>query len=662
MVLLVHCKQWLREDRIKRTRNRAIRAKQRLQRTTMLQSEMQHGQNNDGADEQQEQSPINTNTITNTNINNHNINNHNDNDNVKEIRTFMDVAYASHGKAGSVCVQILLFVLQAGVCCVFLSLIATNLHAGTSTRNTTIALSQQWCVCLTTLCLMAIVLVKDLKNLKWLSLGANCLMVTAILTASASALWVLWQARMHGGIDGNDNNNDKDNPQRAKKWTNNPAAIATFVSSMFYSFEGIGLVMPVENSFVGYNNNKHSTTNDAADITRTTDTDNTTLANDDGDDTNSSSSSSSAAGDGNNHCQILIGDANVNVNVNVNNNEDENDHDTNNVVDDNNNNNDEEELRKASRIKSFVDPVLLRSMGVVALLFLLIGSTCGPAFPDIQDGSVTAYLTTRFPNSVWYKIINASVMLAVFLTFPLQLTPAMEVLEEWCGVFRVFGGNTSGSGTRTITQTITQTRMGITRGGGRHTRIAQHEPPSDEFWDDEHEQEDEDEEQQQQQQQHPPVMSEAATAAGATNNTRGDGLFVVQAGAAAASCDNINTNINTHDNSTNGNALQETTIPLPFQSCHEYEWIVRRWLVVLGCAVVVLTVNDLGLLMSLFGALGNTGLAAMPCVIHWKLIQKEIAPRNLGLMAMDVCTVLMSASVAVAGVVFSVQEILSSTA
>lgn len=97
----------------------------------------------------------------------------------------------------------------------------------------------------------------------------------------------------------------------------------------------------------------------------------------------------------------------------------------------------------------------------------------------------------------------------------------------------------------------------------------------------------------------------------------------------------------------------------PTNSCFgDYEWIFRRYLVVFGCALVVLTVDDLGLLMSLFGALGNTGLAAMPCLIHWKLVEQGIAPMNFLLLAVDVATIGMSLGVAIIGVAFSVKEIL----
>jgi hypothetical protein len=32
----------------------------------------------------------------------------------------------------------------------------------------------------------------------------------------------------------------------------------------------------------------------------------------------------------------------------------------------------------------------------------------------------------------WFGVVNSLVMVAVFLTFPLQLMPVIKVLEEWC--------------------------------------------------------------------------------------------------------------------------------------------------------------------------------------------------------------------------------------
>ena len=495
MVLLVYCKQWIRAA-------------------------------------QQERRRLTTTTTNNYNTSNNNTTEPSQHDAATasdEIVTFMDVAYATYGRPGAACVQILLFVLQAGVCCVFLSLIATNLHASIPSWDS------DFCVCLVTLMILFVVLVRDLKELKWLSLGANCLMVTAIGTASLSAIWVLVK-------DGHDNDNDAEQ-QVAKKWTGNPAAIAAFVSSMFYSFEGIGLVMPVENSFVGYKNN------------------------------NSSSAS--------HELPVAVVSSEEKK---------------------------EEELRIVERTKTFVSPVLIGAMATVAGLFLLIGATCGPAFPDIVDGSVTAYLTTKYPSSLWYQIVNASVMVAVFLTFPLQLTPAMEVLGDWFGPGCdpvCCSGSYLSSG-----RSCCFGGGGLSRRGGRHAIVAQ----SDE--------------------------NDANRLEGFQDEGESPAAVV----------------LSSNDETT---VTASPPPPLPNNSCFGgREWIFRRYLVVFGCAIVVLTVNDLGLLMALFGSLGNTGLAAMPCIIHWRLVQQGIAPLNFLLLAIDIATIVVSLGVAVIGVAFSVKEIL----
>jgi len=400
------------------------------------------------------------------------------------ICTFMDIAYATYGEAVSIVVQLLLFICQGGVCCVFLSLIATNLHALLPSYDS------ETCIYLTTGLLLVVVLVRDLKELKWLSMGANVMMITAIFTASGSAMYVLYQNyQKNNSSDDADFEVEDHEESHYKKFTTKPAVIATFVSSIFYSFEGIGLVMPIENSFVGYKD-MHTARNGS-------NTDEETDNND-----------------------------------TINNEDDE-----------------DEVVRKASRSKLFISPVLIGSMCLVAFLFLLIGVTCGPAFPDIVDGSVTAYLTTKYPDSLWYQCVNASVMVAVFLTFPLQLTPAMEVLQEWFG----------------------------------------------------------------------------------------------------PGCNPCNA-FNSDAGSCNASVVQQKGV-------QKYEWIFRRYLVVLSCSVIVLTVNDLALLMALFGAVGNTGLASMPCVLHLKLMQDKRAPYHVVLWSIDVGIITLGVAVAIAGVTFTLKEI-----
>jgi proton-coupled amino acid transporter len=136
--------------------------------------------------------------------------------------TFMDVAQASLGSRGHRFVQIFLFVLQAGVCCVFLDLIATNLKSQTS-------LSTNMSILLVTGALLLIVHVRYMKDLRFLSTSANLFMITAVLTAAVTAVIDIGA-------------HDIALPPRG---TSDLGEVATFISTLFFSFEGIGLVLPI---------------------------------------------------------------------------------------------------------------------------------------------------------------------------------------------------------------------------------------------------------------------------------------------------------------------------------------------------------------------------------------------------------------------------------
>lgn len=71
--------------------------------------------------------------------------------------------------------------------------------------------------------------------------------------------------------------------------------------------------------------------------------------------------------------------------------------------------------------------VMLLTLSFVAALFAALGCTCGAAFPAIQSASITAFLAKR---NYFYQSINILVAVAVLLTFPLQLTPASQVIES----------------------------------------------------------------------------------------------------------------------------------------------------------------------------------------------------------------------------------------
>ena len=363
-----------------------------------------------------------------------------------KIHTFMEVARAALGSTGGRVVEIFLFVLQGGVCCVFLSLLSTNLMAALPFLSSTVA------VFLVTIVISVMVLLRFLKDLVWLSASANSIMITAILTASVAGL-LQWMRR--------DVNTAYDEPPPIISHRPLSAAI-TFTSDMFFAFEGIGLVLPIENSFSA----RHRTSTP----TSTT-------------------------------------------------------------------------QQQQQPTLSF-DQILIRSMCVTAMLFLLVGLPAVFGFPDIQSGSVTAYLKERYPQQLWFTFINAMVMVAVALTFPLQLQPAVQVLDQWIDDYNDYGC------------------CGATGSGSS---------------DDEH-----------------LDLSSAS-----------DGDIEIE-------------RVSLHDGQRasplqrrSSSFLSRSLSEHPSQRSHccgssEYTWLFRRWAVVLACAMIVLLVDDLGVLMALFGAVGQT--------------------------------------------------------
>ena len=428
--------------------------------------------------------------------------------------TFMSIAQEALGDLGKRLVQCFLFLLQAGVCCVFLSLIATNLHA-----QFPALLSQNTCVFIVTLLLLAIVLIRFLKDLRWLSVIANLFMATAILTATIAGVLQYMQ-------DSND-----DRQQSHLIYTTNLGDIATFVSSMFFSFEGIGLVLPVEQSFTMAYPTQSET------------------------------------------------------------------------------------LKANERYRS---KVLIGAMSIVGTLFVMIGISASLGFPDITSGSITAYLKNRYSN-FWFEFVNGLVILAVFLTFPLQLTPAMEVLDEWFGPTSCCSGCCNSLlGVLPFSKSVAipaEDQDGLIVDDGHHENS---------------------------------IKSRRADALLQHESQEQDGQEPVGRDVLCGmNCSNRAATMDVANDSPS----------LPFvQSNHE--WIIRRYLVVFGCMVVVLLVDDLGLLMSLFGAVGQAGLALLPCVIHWKFQERGIAPRSTILTICDFATIGFSFLVMLTGVVFSVQRII----
>jgi amino acid permease len=366
-------------------------------------------------------------------------------------KSFMDVSQASLGSAGRRLVEVFLVILQGGVCCVFLSLISTNLVAMTS-------ISDNFSIVLVTLLLLVIVLLRFIRDLTWLSATANALMITAIATATIAGL-VHFSATRKGNDDA---------APRTSIANPTPSNIVTFVSDMFFAFEGIGLVLPIENTY----NTAH---------------------------------------------------------------------------------------REQS---TPFDSVLTRSMMFTAGLFVCVGLSASVGFPDIQSGSVTAYLEERYPKNVWFSMVNAFVMVAVLFTFPLQLQPAMEVIDRWLD--------------------------------------------------------------------HGCPQLQAAIARSSSNNDIGE---------STGEGDGVMRRESTYTSS------------LDRRRCGIKRWIYRRWLVVFCCALIVFYVNNLSVLISLFGAIGQTGLAGMPCAIHLALQREGVVPKSFIRTSLDIFILVFCSTVMVSGVV-----------
>ena len=90
-------------------------------------------------------------------------------------------------------------------------------------------------------------------------------------------------------------------------------------------------------------------------------------------------------------------------------------------------------------------------------------------------------------------------------------------------------------------------------------------------------------------------------------------------------------------------------------------WYVRRWVVVWFLAVLVWWVNDLATLIALVGAVGQTGLAALPCLLHMVLQHRGIAPTHqgtVGRLVLNVAVLCFCATVLVAGCTQALSDIM----
>jgi Transmembrane amino acid transporter protein len=307
------------------------------------------------------------------------------------------------------------------------------------------------------------------------------------------------------------------------------------------------------------------------------------------------------------------------------------------------------------------------SMTIVALLFLCIGISSSLAFTDIASGSITAYLTETFPNNPWYPIVNILVMMAVFLTFPLQLTPAMQVLDEWFGPGcdpKCFQGRSLWhcrslllvQRQRQRRQQETTTRRRMTQGETASTMPS--EVDESQEGEDEDHFDDESVNQDIASNENDGILMSHAPLHTLGTIDHNDKVTAPPLPTDCVDCaDGLATTMITSNDQ--GHEIHvPAPLPPPNTWFGKYEWVFRRYMVVIGCALVVLVVNNLALLMSLFGAVGQTGLALMPCAIHLQLQRHEIVEARKLLCVVDGFTIAFSILVMITGIVFSVQEII----
>jgi amino acid permease len=444
-----------------------------------------------------------------------------------EPLSFMDVAAFALGKPGCVLVEFFLVILQGGVCCVFLSLIATNLVAWIPS----IISSQGMAIVCVTIVLHGVVLLRFLSDLTWLSATANAFMMIAIFTATIAGITSAFHNHANSERDDSLLLPLSTEQPELREWfvlhthrrtilststttTTSPvdfvSNMATFVSDMFFAFEGIGLVLPIENSY-----------------TRTT-----TM-----------------------HFH--------------------------------------HHHHRSSSTPSF-SRVLIRSMMITTSLFLLIGIPASIGFPDIASGSVTAYLEQKYPHNAWYSLVNILVMMAVLFTFPLQLTPAIQVLDRWLDH---------------STDDNDSNHLHCCKGGccswllsscGNFSWNHRNQPIETSLDTDEVPSSSEH-----------VIMTHRPTENHMEERNHHDDVLSIESASVASDDEFYRSQF------------------LPFTSrLRKHRWIFRRWLVVLTCATIVYLVgNNLGLLIALFGAVGQTGLAGMPCAIHLALQRQGIAPK-----------------------------------
>lgn len=541
------------------------------------------------------------------------------------VSTFMDVTKVTLGSRGGRITETLIFVVQIGVCCVFISLISTNIQVFVQPMMTITPFI--FISFITLFFIITVTIFRYIHDLFYFNAIANTSMLVAILTVTITSISVIIQQQHHDNdanveestsIAGTQQERRVDvddigiGSQQDSSSSSSSAkfifvllqAAITFIADLFFAFEGIGLVLPVENNY--------NSTNDTSAVTPIT-TNNYSSPNQETHEhlTNSIVHTITST--------FLLAEGQISGD---------------NLGSVNDGDNHLHNQQPQQQHRWIFTSVLLMSMGSVAILFAIIGFTSSIAFQHVNgnvgilNASITAFLQESYPNNSWFPVVNMMVVLAVALTFPLQLTPAIEVLDKWllecrsshCNVpqllrsrYYYFHPHIFPSGT--VSRTDSDDDMML-----------------------------------QQIDRNANTVGNRSSARAAT----GDGIYT--------SPPNIDLNNNRHRFAPSASPTTPTSVSVVSPLCNDYGWMIRRWIVVLSCSTIVLAVNDLGLLVSLFGAVGQTGLAAMPCAVHLVLqYQQRIAPKSILLTIADILVLLFCMIVMVAGCYLSIHDIFNKT-
>jgi hypothetical protein len=292
------------------------------------------------------------------------------------VSTYDGLGEVAFGPLGRRLIGALIVTLQLGVCCVYISLLVTNLNAGLGD-----ALSEPASFALVFVACAALSLLRDISALWPLSLAANAMMLCAIATAVAVSVRLL----SHAG---------EAPPSAAGRVT--LAAVARCLSSEFFAFEGIALVLPVENAYMKQLRDRAASPSSPSSPSRAAVSPREGVdgalngASDSTDSTQRHSAPTAPIAEPGEDVERIHVEDVVTRPVGA-------------------------ASGAADAAALRFERVLLAAMTVLLFLFVVLGSSVARAFPAISSGSVTAFLAQRHPESVWLSSVNALVSTYVML-------------------------------------------------------------------------------------------------------------------------------------------------------------------------------------------------------------------------------------------------------